>query len=103
MLLKPEKFIVSEKIALEYAIDALIFIANNEGFLQDFIAITGMTPDTLKQNIHDPATLSGVFDFLMQNESLFMTFCDVKQCHPEDMMRLRQKLPGGDAEVIRSI
>lgn len=40
----------------------------DEGRASRFLALTGLTPDTLRASLAEPATLAAVFDFLGAHE-----------------------------------
>ncbi len=65
------------------AIAALAFLAQEPSRLGQFLANTGMGPDALKASARTPETLAAVLNFLMQDESLLLTFTSEVHLAPE--------------------
>ena len=72
------------------AIAALAFIASNEDQIGRFMAMSGLAPDDLRAQAADPQFLSGVLDFMLQDESLVVGFAAGAGMKPDAVMRARQ-------------
>ena len=76
------------------AIQALGWIAGDEDRLARFMALAGLSVDELRIRAAEPEFLGGVFDFVLNDETLLLDFaqaCDIK---PDALLRLRRHLPG---------
>ena len=77
------------------AIKALAFIASEENIISQFISQTGLFPNQLIENTQNPEWLGAVLDFLMEDETLLLRFCELEKLQPEKITMLRSHLPGG--------
>ncbi|EGJ21885.1 hypothetical protein RSWS8N_07375 [Cereibacter sphaeroides WS8N] len=77
------------------ALQALGWIAAQEGLLDAFLHMTGATPEDVRRDAGKPAFLIGVLDFLMAEDARVMSFCDEAGLDYEAPMRARAALPGG--------
>ena len=77
------------------AIQALGWLVGEEDMMGVFLASTGTDVNNLKQSVGDPAFLIAVLDFLMQDDSHVVRFCDAQSLPYETPMQARQSLPGG--------
>jgi hypothetical protein len=76
------------------ALQALAFIAGDEGILNAFMASSGCSLDELKGSAGDPAFLGGILDFLLQDDGNVLEFCRSAGLEPSDLFRARHALPG---------
>ncbi len=76
------------------ALKALDFLASDDEKFSYFLVTTGMDLAELKHKAGEPATLAGLLDHLLENESLLLEFATACQIAPEMIMRARHKLPG---------
>jgi hypothetical protein len=76
------------------ALKALGFVAGNAEYMSRFLALTGMTPEQLKERPDDPAVLGGVLDFLLQHESVLTAFAEDAELAPDQVAAARRALPG---------
>jgi len=77
------------------AIQALGWIASEEGLIDVFLGATGADLHNLKESVKDPDFLIAVLDFLMGDDSHVIGFCDQAGLPYETPMQARQALPGG--------
>jgi hypothetical protein len=78
------------------AMQALTFLAGNDGALGRFLAETGLTGSDILAGAAQPEFQAGVLDFLLSNEGDLLSFCAEEGLEPDDAQRARALLPGGD-------
>jgi hypothetical protein len=78
------------------ALAALGFLAGEPERLVRFLALSGMTPQDLRERAADPVLLAAVLDHLMADESLLFEFAEAEELHPAEVAAARRKLPGGE-------
>ncbi|MDF2234937.1 DUF3572 domain-containing protein [Albimonas sp. CAU 1670] len=83
--------------AEQVALRALGFLAGREDELTVFMAAAGLSPDDLRARAAEPDFLGFVLDYLLQDETLLIDFCQEQGLPFDQPMRARQALPGGDA------
>ena len=76
------------------ALRALAFIAADEERFQRFLALSGTTPDDVRERATDPAFLAGVYDHMLGDEALLVAFADAADIAPEKVVAARYRLPG---------
>lgn len=77
------------------ALQALGWLAGQEGPLMAFLAQSGSDLATLRARAAEPEVLAAVLDFLLTDDSLVIGFCR-ETGHPfEAPMQARAMLPGG--------
>ncbi|MEO9877259.1 MAG: DUF3572 domain-containing protein [Anderseniella sp.] len=69
------------------AIQALGYLAGSEEELQRLIMTTGMDSEALKQSALSRAGLAGLLDYICQDESILLGFCEVAKIQPQEPMR----------------
>lgn len=77
------------------AIEALSWLAGDPDLFGVFLGSTGADVNNLRQSAKDPTFLIAVLDFMMQDDSHVMRFCDAQGLPYETPMQARQSLPGG--------
>jgi hypothetical protein len=74
------------KLSLEgaeiIAAQALAFLAAESARLSQFLALTGLTPDDLREQINTPELLSAALDHLARDEPLLLVFATSAQIPP---------------------
>ncbi|MEM8811614.1 MAG: DUF3572 domain-containing protein [Pseudomonadota bacterium] len=60
------------------AIAALGFMARDPSRLDRFLALTGLTPDSIREAAADPGFLASVLDYMMNDEALLLEFCETE-------------------------
>jgi len=83
----------SADIALKF----LTYLASDPEQLGRFMALTGISPQDLRQGIQDPAFQAGALDFALSDESLLLAFAANAGLKPEAVMKARSRLPGFSA------
>jgi Protein of unknown function (DUF3572) len=76
------------------AAQGLAFLAADPG--QRFLALTGLTPATLKARIGTVEVLGAVLNYLALDESLLLTFAANSNVAPETIAAARARLDAGD-------
>ena len=56
------------------------------------LALTGLTPETLREGLGDPALLGAVLDFLCAHEPDLVAAADALGVTPKDMVGARERL-----------
>jgi uncharacterized protein DUF3572 len=70
----PQVSRISRNVAESLAIQALSFLAEEPARLAEFLAATGIAPETIRQAARESAFLAGVLDHIASNESLVLDF-----------------------------
>jgi len=76
------------------ALKGLAFLANSEGPLDRFMALSGAGTDDLRARAGEPEFLAAVMDFLMSDEELLTAFCQDASIDPRQLQIARMALPG---------
>jgi hypothetical protein len=74
------------------AVQALSFIAGDPERLGQFLAETGIGPDTLRSAASDPKFLINVLDFVMRDDATVKAFANAAEIHPTSVAAARQAL-----------
>lgn len=78
------------------AIRALGHIAGDDDLLGDFLSLSGLSPDELRERAGEPETLGGILDFMLADEARLLAFCEAADLKPDLPARARMALPGGE-------
>lgn len=78
------------------AIAALGWIASDPEIAGGFLGYSGASPDALRARATDPHFLGFVLDYLMLDDEMVIGFSRSAARPPEDVLRARAGLPGGD-------
>lgn len=97
VLREPPQMSAKDK-AEALAIEALVFLAQDEARLSRFMALTGLETQDLRAAAAAPGFLAHVLDYVGQDESLLVTFAAEKHLAPEAVMRAGRTL-ASDAPV----
>jgi len=57
-----------------------------------FLALTGLTPETLRDGLNDPAMLAAVLDFLANHEADLVAAADALEIDPATLIAARENL-----------
>lgn len=57
-----------------------------------FLALTGLTPDTLRAGLGEPAMLAAVLDFLANHEADLVAAADALEVDPAILIAARENL-----------
>ena len=80
------------QVAEIVAVQALSFIAGDPERLGQFLAESGIGPETLRTAATDPHFLANVLDFVMRDDATVKAFAATSQLHPTNMAAARQAL-----------
>ncbi len=75
-----------------------VFMAADEERFTQILGLTGLGPHDLRERHADPVFQGFLLDYLFQDDPATQAFCSEAEVSPENLMRLRQKLPGGAGE-----
>jgi hypothetical protein len=74
------------------AVTALAFIAGEPELLRRFLDLTGLNPSEIRSAACEPGFLAGVLDFLMDHESVLLTYATSIGRSPNDFVMARNSL-----------
>ncbi|WP_315833383.1 DUF3572 domain-containing protein [Bradyrhizobium prioriisuperbiae] len=83
------------------AIQALSFVAGDPERLGQFLAETGIGPETLRSAAKDPGFLVGVLDFLLRDDAMTKAFSESSHLDPKIISNAREAL--GDPAWERDV
>jgi Protein of unknown function (DUF3572) len=89
------------EVAEIVAIQALTFLAGDPGRLGEFLAETGLGPETLRTAATNPQFLASVLDFVLRDDATVKAFADSSKLHPTNVAAARQVL--GDPNWERDV
>lgn len=93
---KPPPGRPDEAGAREIALQALAFLATDEGRTERFLALTGAEPGEIRTLARDPGFLAGVLDFLLAEDAPLLAFCEEAELRPETVHAARHILAPTD-------
>lgn len=73
---------MSRDAAEEMAIAALAFLADDPERLSRFLALSGLSADSLRQAAAAPGFLAAVLDHLESDDRLLVAFAEMQNCDP---------------------
>jgi Protein of unknown function (DUF3572) len=74
------------------AVQALAFIAEDDGRLSGFIASTGIAVQSIRDAAREPNLLTGVLEHILADENLLIAFAASTDLDPAEVARARQAL-----------
>jgi hypothetical protein len=84
----------AQEAASAIAIAALTFIGEEPERLGQFLALSGIGPESLRAAAREPDFLLGVLDHLIGDEALLLAFAARDAIDPLDVLRARDVLAG---------
>ena len=69
------------------AIQVLGYLASAEEELQRLMMATGMDTEALKQVAQSRDRMAGLLDYICQDESILLGFCEATNIHPDEPLR----------------
>ncbi|MDX1738449.1 MAG: DUF3572 domain-containing protein [Alphaproteobacteria bacterium] len=84
--------------AEQLAASALSWIAQDPDRLGRFLAICGVGPSEIRNQVNDPAFLGGVLDFLLDFEPDLILFSEWAGVEPDFAAKIRRHLPGASVD-----
>jgi hypothetical protein len=85
------------EVAANVAIEALAWLAADEGRLERFLAISGLGPQNLRKAAAEPRFLTAILDYLASNEALLVDFARDTGRAPDEVARAHGALQGSEA------
>jgi hypothetical protein len=79
-----------------HAIDALLWLANNQQSLEMFLNVSGANADDLRVRAQDTEFLAFVLDFFMTSDELIINLSEDLKISPEQLNIARSTLSGGE-------
>jgi hypothetical protein len=83
----------------DVAIEALAWLAADEGRLERFLSLSGLGPQNLRKAAAEPRFLTAILDYLASNEALLVDFAKDAGRTPEDVARAHAALRGPETEA----
>ncbi len=78
----------------QIALSALRFLAADMALWSGFEEQSGISPDMLAGLVDEPGFLAGILDYLLQDESLLLSFCSNSSTGPDQVMKAKHVLAG---------
>ncbi len=69
------------------AANAFSFLTSEPEYLSRFFDITGLNPAEISDVAEIPEFLTGVLDYLLNDESLLLSFCENNNLCPQDVQK----------------
>lgn len=90
----PTRLSVAE--AENIALQAFVFLANDEERLQRFIGLSGFDVANAREAASAPGFLAGVLAHYLNDEASILAFSDAENLHPLSIALAYRIIPGGD-------
>ena len=74
------------------AVQALAFIAEDDGRLSGFVASTGIAVQSIRDAAREPNFLAGLLEHILADENLLIAFAASAGIDPAEVARARQAL-----------
>lgn len=78
------------------SLTALSYMAQHEDILIAYLRLSGISPEELRNSAADPTILGSILDYFLQNEQRLIAFCEAENIAPNQIVRARKLLPGGE-------
>jgi hypothetical protein len=88
----PKPTRTARQMAEIVAVQALSFLASQPERLGNFLAETGLGPETLRSAASDPQFLIGVLDFMLRDDATVKAFAEASELDPTTVAAARQAL-----------
>ncbi|MDV7272239.1 DUF3572 domain-containing protein [Thioclava sp. A2] len=85
-----------QDIAQTRALQALGWLAAQDGLLDAFLNNSGASLEDVRRNAGDPAFLAGVLDFVLMQDDWVLSCAEALSCPPQTLVEDRAVLGGGD-------
>ncbi|MGB6283770.1 MAG: DUF3572 domain-containing protein [Xanthobacteraceae bacterium] len=82
----------SRQTAEMLAVQALAFIAEDDGRLSGFVASTGIAVQSIRDAAREPNFLAGLLEHVLADENLLIAFAASAGIDPAEVARARQAL-----------
>lgn len=74
------------------ALSALSWVLSDQDRAERLLALTGLTPEHLRERLADPAVLAAVLDFLCAHERDLVAAAEALEVPPQDLANARERL-----------
>lgn len=81
--------------AYSYAFAAIGHIMQKDDLRDRFMALSGLSPDNIKENIEDPAFLASILEFFINHEPDLIALAEDQNVAPETIVKAWRSLGGG--------
>lgn len=82
----------SRQTAEMLAVQALAFIAEDDGRLSGFVASTGIAVQSIRDAAREPNFFAGLLEHILADENLLIAFAASASIDPAEVARARQAL-----------
>lgn len=89
------KTLLSQEEAEGFAIEALIWLAQDKDLLPRFLSLTGIEASSIRSAAREPGFLAGVLQFYLSHEPTLLRFCEETDHSPVLFEKAVALLPGG--------
>ena len=85
-------------IAVSHALCAVSFILSEDALRDRFMALSGLSPDEIRENLQASGFLACVLEFLISHEPDLIAFAENAQIKPADIVTAWRSLGGGKGQ-----
>ncbi len=83
---------MDREAAESIALRALAHILSDSLHTRRFMALSGLSPETIRHNPEEPGLLAGALDYFLNHEPDLVAFCDTSGLAPDAPARARATL-----------
>lgn len=87
---------VNSEKAETVALQALVWILEDDELTTRFLGMSGADPQMLRQNADSAEVLCSVMDFILTEDKMVLEFAGAVNVPPETVVAARHSLPGGE-------
>ncbi|MCL7999446.1 DUF3572 domain-containing protein [Brucella sp. 21LCYQ03] len=89
------KTVMSQSEAEALAVEALVWMAQDNELMPRFLALTGIEVSSIRSAAQEPGFLAGVLQFYLSHEPTLLRFCQETGRDPATIEKAAALLPGG--------
>lgn len=89
------KNVMSQTEAEALAVEALVWLAQDNDLMSRFLALTGIEVSSIRSAAQEPGFLTGVLQFYLGHEPTLIRFCEETGKNPATIEQAANLLPGG--------
>ncbi len=83
---------MTKESAESIAVYALTFLTSDSDLLQRFLALTGLTPETIRPAASQPGFLGNVLRHILESEPVLLEFAEYAHLRPEEVVSAARAL-----------